>query len=225
MEFNLWEEGQGTVTSTNSGFGETFVNGFFYVNDLVLWDHDKNPGTQKLLFAAIGSSYVRSDKMKSTYTDLNEFGLYKSSDSGVSFSRITDLNNGTSRDLYNVNDLEIQKVSNRLWLSTTNNWWGGGAPGGRFWFSDDGTNFTQASPNYPATPTINQGQIYRTEIAPAIDTDTHYVLMRANAGSGNKPFIFKTTDNYTNFTYVVGPNDVDTGIDATILQEVKHGTI
>ena len=38
--------------------------------------------------------------------------------------------------------------------------------------------------------------------------------MRANAGSGNKPFIFKTTDNYTNFTYVVGPNDVDTGIDA-----------
>ena len=209
--------GTGTVTSTNSGFGETFVNGFFYVNDLVLWDHDKNPGTQKLLFAAIGSSYVRGDKMKSTYTDLNEFGLYKSSDSGVSFSRITDLNNGggTSRDLYNVNDLEIQKVSNRLWLSTTNNWWGGGAPGGRFWFSDDGTNFTQASPNYPATPTINQGQIYRTEIAPsAIDTDTHYVLMRANAGSGNKPFIFKTTDNYTNFTYVVGPNDVDTGIDA-----------
>ena len=66
----------------------------FYVNDLVLWDHDKNPGTQKLLFAAIGSSYVRGDKMKSTYTDLNEFGLYKSSDSGVSFSRITDLNNG-----------------------------------------------------------------------------------------------------------------------------------
>ena len=213
----IYGRGTGTVTSTNSGFGETFVNGFFYVNDLVLWDHDKNPGTQKLLFAAIGSSYVRGDKMKSTYTDLNEFGLYKSSDSGVSFSRITDLNNGggTSRDLYNVNDLEIQKVSNRLWLSTTNNWWGGGAPGGRFWFSDDGTNFTQASPNYPATPTINQGQIYRTEIAPsAIDTDTHYVLMRANAGSGNKPFIFKTTDNYTNFTYVVGPNDVDTGIDA-----------
>ena len=213
----IYGRGTGTVTSTNSGFGETFVNGFFYVNDLVLWDHDKNPGTQKLLFAAIGSSYVRGDKMKSTYTDLNEFGLYKSSDSGASFSRITDLNNGggTSRDLYNVNDLEIQAVSNRLWLSTTNNWWGGGAPGGRFWFSDDGTNFTQASPNYPATPTINQGQIYRTEIAPsAIDTDTHYVLMRANAGSGNKPFIFKTTDNYTNFTYVVGPNDVDTGIDA-----------
>ena len=213
----IYGRGTGTVTSTNSGFGETFVNGFFYVNDLVLWDHDKNPGTQKLLFAAIGSSYVRGDKMKSTYTDLNEFGLYKSSDSGASFSRITDLNNGggTTRDLYNVNDLEIQAVSNRLWLSTTNNWWGGGARGGRFWFSDDGTNFTQASPNYPATPTINQGQIYRTEIAPsAIDTDTHYVLMRANAGSGNKPFIFKTTDNYTNFTYVVGPNDVDTGIDA-----------
>ncbi len=213
----IYGRGTGTVTSTNSGFGETFVNGFFYVNDLVLWDHDKNPGTQKLLFAAIGSSYVRSDKMKSTYTDLNEFGLYKSSDSGASFSRITALNDGgmTSSDLYNVNDLEIQKVSNRLWLSTTNNWWGGGAPGGRFWFSDDGTNFTQVSPNYPATPTIDQGKIYRTEIAPsAIDTDTHYVLMRANAGSGNKPFIFKTTDNYTNFTHVVGPNDVDTGIDA-----------
>ena len=85
--------------------------------------------------------------MKSTYTDLNEFGLYKSSDSGASFSRITALNDGgmTSSDLYNVNDLEIQKVSNRLWLSTTNNWWGGGAPGGRFWFSDDG-KFQEVSP-------------------------------------------------------------------------------
>ena len=213
----IYGRGTGTVTSTNSGFGETFVNGFFYVNDLVLWDHDKNPGTQKLLFAAIGSSNVRRHKMKSTYTDINEFGLYKSSDSGTTFSRVTDLNDGggTTKNLYNVNDLEIQAVSNRLWLSTTFNWWNGGAPGGRFWFSDDGTNFTQASPNYPATPTIDQAKIYRTEIAPsAIDTDTHYVLMRANTASGMKPFIFKTTDNYTNFTYVVGPNDVDTGIGA-----------
>ena len=49
-----------------------------------------------------------------------------------------------------------------------------------------------------------------------LDADT-ICINEANAGSGNKPFIFKLL-TLPNFTYVVGPNDVDTGIDATIYQ-------
>ena len=64
-----------------------------------------------------------------------------------------------SRDLYNVNDLEIQKSLTGFGFQLQII--GGdfkGAPGGRFWYSDDGTNFTKATPNYPEI-TINQGQI------------------------------------------------------------------
>ena len=44
-----------TVTSTGGPApAQTVVAGFFYVNDLALYDHDNNPGTQRQLFTAIG---------------------------------------------------------------------------------------------------------------------------------------------------------------------------
>ena len=77
----------------NCGWWSNNGEGFFYVNDLVLWDHDNNPGAQKYLFAALGASSVRSKFMTSTFLDLNKYGLYRSTDGG-NFCFITAVNNG-----------------------------------------------------------------------------------------------------------------------------------
>ena len=211
----IYGRGTGTVTSTGGPApAQTVVAGFFYVNDLALYDHDNNPGTQRQLFAAIGGGNIRSRYMTSTFQDINEFGLYKSTNGGTSFTKITSVNSGAGISrLDEVNDIDIQAVNNRLWLSTNRNIYGN-SYGGRVWYTDDGTNFNNATPVLPAYPVVDVTRIERTEIAPsAIDTDTHYILMRVtNTASGTIPIIYKTTDNYANLTYIVGPADADTGI-------------
>ena len=206
----------GTVTST----GGNDVEGAFFVNDIILYDHDKNPATDAWVFAALGASFSTrsySTGNGNTFMDELTYGVYKSTDGGSSFNRLS-ITNGNG-DLEHVNDLEVQSVSNRIWLSThtvlpTQQY---GTPlGGRFWYSDDGSNFVRATPNFPAFPDIDGLVILRTEIAPsAIDTDTHYVLMAVagtNSPSTNIPIIYKTTDNFVNLTYIAPPEDADTGI-------------
>ena len=51
----------------------------------------------------------------STFLDPYTFGLFKSTDGGTSFSKITSVNNGAGiSKLEEINDLEVQEVSNRL---------------------------------------------------------------------------------------------------------------
>tara|TARA_B100000575_G_scaffold46385_1_gene33544 strand:+ start:3031 stop:9417 length:6387 start_codon:yes stop_codon:yes gene_type:complete len=212
----IFGRGTGTVTSTVGG-GQTTVEGFFYVNDLVLWDHDNNPGTQKLLFAALGAKSFRTRYMSRTFLDAYTYGLYKSSNGGTSFTEITSVNNGPGK-IDEINDLEVQEASNRLWMSTNPNIFPN-SYGGRFWYSDDGSSFTKATPNFPEITSggslISEVDFFRTEIACShIDTDTHYVLVQTKTASGTGasngylPLIFKTTDNFTNLTLVSAPDDV-----------------
>ena len=181
----------GTVTQTNSNN----TQGAFFVNDIILYDHDKNPATDAWIFAALAGSFSsRSYGSQNTILDSQTYGLYKSTDAGGSFSLVTSVNNGPTYEV--VNDLEVQEISNRIWLSTTTflpSQKYGTPVGGRYWYSDDGNTFTRATPNYPAYPVVNPDNIQRTEIAPsAIDTDTHYILMRVSGtASGTIPIIYK----------------------------------
>ena len=228
----IFGRGSGTVTSTGGPPPlQSEVEGLFYVNDLVLWDHDKNPGTPKLLFAALGSGAVRGRFMRSTFLDPYNFGLYKSTDGGASFSKITSVNNGAGiSKLEEINDLEVQEVSNRLWMSTNRNIWSGSF-GGRFWYSDNGTVFTRATPNFPAlTGGIDASSYLRTEIAPShIDTDTHYVLVQTTTTSatadsnGRLPLLFKTTDNFTNLTLLNTPDDIGSDMPDNDFTRGQHG--
>ena len=119
--------------------------------------------------------------MTSTFQDINEFGLYKSTNGGTSFTKITSVNSGAGISrLDEINDIDIQAVNNRLWLSTNRNIYGN-SYGGRVWYTDDGTNFNNATPVLPAYPVVDVTRIERTEIAPsAIDTDTHYIHINAS---------------------------------------------
>ncbi len=193
----------GLATSTFSN-PYYWVEGYFYVNDLAFFDHDNDPSTTNWIYAALGNS--THNKMSNTLLDYDKYGLYVSKDSGSSWTQITTglyYQDGSQRE--GINDIDVQAVSNRIWLATTT---GNGTPGGTFYYSDDGDNFTRVSPSYTTIPT----DITRTEIAPsATNTDTHYVLMRAN----REPEIYKTTDNFASLQKLPEPVDADNSISAT----------
>jgi VCBS repeat-containing protein len=192
----------GAVTSTfDTGYNIYEVEGYFYVNDLVIWDHDENPATDEYLFAALG--YSSHSKMADTYLDFYEYGLYRSTDGGTNWSKINVLNSGTNQNEH-INDMDVQVVSNRLWLSTTSSNFN---DGGNFYYSDDGSTFTRATPTWDNTPV----GIARTEIAPsATDTDTHYII----ASVGNKANLYKTVDNFATITTLNEPQDDEVGMPA-----------
>lgn len=193
----------GIVTSTQNG-GDWDVSGYFYVNDLVVYDHDNNPATTNWLLAALGESY--HDKMTNTYLDFFEHGLYFSDDEGATWSKL----GGLMYNAYNehINDIEIQTVSNRIWLSTTRG--EGGQRGGNFYYSDGTSNpptFTKI--NFPFPPPWAQDDFERVEIEPsAILTDTHYILASVNGEAE----LFKTTDGFSTIVKLAEPNDVDVDI-------------
>ncbi|MFQ3350110.1 MAG: hypothetical protein ACI87X_000903, partial [Candidatus Arcticimaribacter sp.] len=217
--FVVFGRGAGSTTVTTSFSPPiTLVEGNFAVNDIILYDHDQNAGTDAQVFAAIGTIWHSRSTLTYLDSDPGSYGLFKSADAGSTFTKITSINNGFNPD--QINDLEVQKFGtlNRIWLSTTRlNWTS--VNGGRFWSSDDGTNFTQANPTFPAFPTTSAVTRNRTEIAPSqIDTDTHYVLIQTSNTSSSTadypsiPIIYKTTDNFSTFTYVEPPIDSDQGI-------------
>ena len=205
-----------TVTNTFSiSTGNLRVEGFFTVNDIALYDHDKNPGTEPQVFAGLSSvAHYRRSASLSTWTDENAVGLYKYD--GTSWDRITSVNTtGGLNKFENVNDIEVQEVSNRIWLSTQRSALGSNyGRGGRFWYSDDGITFTKANPGFPAFPLSGITNRRRTEIASSHqNTDTHYIVIQTSGtASGTIPVIYKTEDNFTTFSYIEPPIDIDTGI-------------
>ena len=204
-----------TVTNTGSSPSNLRVEGFFTVNDIVLYDHDKNPATDAQVFAGLSSaSHYRRSTSFGTWTDENVVGLWKSTDGEPgNWNRIASVNNGSTRG-ENVNDIEVQEVSNRIWLSTKRSALGPSyGLGGRFWYSDDGINFTRVTPTFPAFPNTSDNNRRRTEIASSHqNTDTHYIVIETTgtASSSNEiPVIYKTTDNFSTLTYIEPPIAAD----------------
>ena len=192
------------LSTTTFVSGNYLVDGYFYINDLAFFDHDNDPSTTTWIYAALGNS--SHSRMSSTFLDFDKYGLYVSKDGGTSWNQITtglNYQDGAQRE--GINDIDIQTISNRIWLATTT---GNGTPGGTFYYSDDGDNFSRAAPSWSATPT----DVTRTEIAPsATDTDTHYVLLRAN----REPEIYRTTDDFVTLQKLPEPIDADNSISAT----------
>ena len=194
------------ITTTTVNGGQYNVEGYFYINDLAIWDHDNNPATQEHIYAALGESF--HSKMNQTYKDLAIYGLYRSIDGGIEWEKIAinHPDNGAVGEHFN--DIDVQKVSNRLWLSTTRLSYN--LPGGNFYFAEpDGTSsITRVTPTWTSTPT----DIRRTEIAPSeTNTNTHYIIADVD-GEAN---LYKTTDNFTTITALNEPQDDEVGMSPT----------
>ena len=194
------------ITGTTSA---GIVPGTYYMTDIIVRDKDGSSATtnDSEVFAAIGASFYSSNPIN-TFVGTNNYGIFKSTDNGSNWSKITLDVEGTT---VAPNDFEIGP-DNTLWLGTTRNVYGKG--GGLVYNSLDGTNFTLKH-------TITDGR--RTEIAVSkLNANTIYVLGRVYTLNEAEtalisPFIslLKTTDAFaTTPIDLTLPNDVDTGIPA-----------
>ncbi|WP_435416488.1 T9SS type A sorting domain-containing protein [Polaribacter aestuariivivens] len=212
----IWKSTDGGVTwnniynirGTTTVSGSIEVPGTYFMTDIIVRDKDGNTATtnDSEVFAAIGASFYSSNPIN-TNVGKNSYGIYKSTDEGANWTKITLDVNGNS---VAPNDFELD-VNNTLWMSTTRNVFGDG--GGQIYSSTDGASFILKH-------TIPNGR--RTEIAVSkSNANSVYVLGEVYTvdGSNNEisPFlsILKTTDAFaTTPTAISLPNDATSNISA-----------
>jgi type IX secretion system substrate protein len=187
-----------TVVQTLSGGGLQFlVPGQYHVNDIKAMD---NAGST-ILFAAVGANNFSFSGPNNTFLGAFEYGLYKSTNGGTTWSLIP---NDISGHPYEVNDIEIG-ADNTVWIATKNSVFGAGG-GAILASTNNGSTFTLKH-------TIASGR--RTEIAvSSTNAGTIYVLGQV---ASNAPVtILKTLDAFATTPTVLSlPNDGDNGISAT----------
>jgi len=195
----IWKSTDGGVTWSNifGGYtglsGTQFINGIFYINDLVARDVG---GGATELYAAVASSFHKHSS-PSQFHGLTEMGLYKSVNNGTSWTRFAIQHGDTSYK--NPNDIELD-INNNIWFSTTRNSFGN--LGGDIYRSTDGITFTLMETIAGAS---------RTDIeTSSLAANTLWVL----ANVGGQADLFTTTDAFaTAATQILTePSDADTGI-------------
>ena len=198
--------GQGVWKSTDSGqtwnhifgglsgtysYGTQVIDGVFYINDIIARNND---GNTELYISVAGASHRYSSP--SQWHSLNEQGVYKSVDGGVSWTKfIINEDNSTPT---NPNDIDLDK-NNNIWLTTTSSSFG--YNGGKIFKSTDGNQFQLVH-------TI--ADVKRTEIEPSmIDENLFWMVVSTSSGAD----IYKTTDNFNTVIKLANePDDADDGI-------------
>ncbi|MBR9915218.1 MAG: T9SS type A sorting domain-containing protein [Algicola sp.] len=197
----VWKSEDAGVTWTNifGGYdsfatlgGQGFINGIFYVNDIVARD---NNGVTELYAGIVGKQYFDAAS-PANFQGIAEQGLYKSVDGGANWNRF----NITHPDgsFKNPSDIEID-INNNIWFTTTSNALGN--LGGDIYVSSDGVTFNLIQ---------NISNARRTEIEIS-STDPNRIWVAAAVGNGVG--LFTTTDGFAmpaNFTAMNLPVDADT---------------
>lgn len=185
-----WQNVLGGTTNTSG----QFVNGFFYVNDIVA----RNNGGVTELYAAV-SSAAYADAASGNFNGLNEMGLYKSVDNGNTWTRFAIQH--TSGVFKNPCDIELD-INNNIWFTTTGDSFGN--PGGDIYRSTDGVTFSLIT-NIPGA--------LRTELEPS-QTSANIFWVAARVGNGAD--LFFTANAFSTVSPMpTEPNDADTGIPDT----------
>lgn len=202
----IWKSSDGGATwalifgGFDSANGGQLVDGIFYVNDMIA----RNVNGNTELYASIaGAPFGSSIAPAGQFTGLREQGLYRSTDNGANWTRLTSSalqeGNGT---FSNPNDLELD-VNNNIWMAATRSNWSGTNSGGKIFKSTDGINFTLEHQITNAR---------RTELEPSsVDPNKFWIA----ADVGGQADLFFTDDAFVNVTQLPEPNDADNGIPAT----------
>ncbi len=199
----------GTATTTSINATQQFVEGYFFINDLQIWDPTPSDtsNNDEYIFALLGQGFDSTGEI-TEFFDLSINGLYLSTDGGSVWSKIALPSDVSGKD-YHLNDIEVDPNNNKIWISSNYSRWG--YSGGNFYWSSDGANFTKITPSYPSNANTN---IFRVEFAASATTsDTFYVLLSTIVSSQAE--IYKTVDGFSTLTKLNEPNDADTGIPST----------
>ncbi|MEZ4801274.1 MAG: T9SS type A sorting domain-containing protein [Gelidibacter sp.] len=195
----IWRSTDAGITWQNVLGGTTntvgqFVNGIFYVNDIVA----RNNGGVTELYAAISSAFYGDAANPNNFNGLNEMGLYKSVDNGNSWTRF-DIQHSNG-DYKNPCDIELD-INNNIWFTTTDDAFGN--MGGDIYKSTDGINFNLIT-------TVTGAR--RTELEPS---QTSPNIFWVAARVGNQANLYLTTNAFSSLSPLTSePNDADTGIPA-----------
>ncbi|MBJ6366725.1 PA domain-containing protein [Snuella sedimenti] len=203
------EEGQAIIAQLGSGVNVTMASvsspvtasyvtpGIHHINDIKIRD---NGGTSEVYVAA-GSTFYPDANPISLF-GVEDYGLYRSINSGTSWSKIT-LPLAPGGSGYEPNDIEVSFDNTMVWVSTTSNIYSAG--GGAILSSSNGTSFTLKK-------TLTDG--LRTQIAmSSVDADKLYVLAEINSDV-NPVGILMTDDGFATETSLTLPVDVETDIPA-----------
>ena len=185
----LWQSKDGGATWAKIFGGRSGQAGIPFINDVIVRN---NSGTSEVYF--VSSKGWNWDTGQTL--GWNEYGLFKSTDEGVSFSLIDNKISGSNSQYQGI-DLEIAP-NNKIWMCTTNR--GGGGGGGTILVSNnEGTSFEK---KYE----ISGGTRTEMEVA----SNGHIYVLAATADPVK---IIKSTDEFaTEPTVITLPDDDDTGI-------------
>ncbi|MHA7942235.1 T9SS type A sorting domain-containing protein [Formosa sp. 3Alg 14/1] len=184
-----------TITATAGEYAGFYVlKGNQHVNDIVVRD---NNGVSEVYIAAGATFY--SDASPSTLFGPDDYGLFKSTNAGESWS-LLGLPLTSSGNRYEPNDIEIG-ADNTVWVASKTNQINGDG-GGAIFASTDGNAFVLKK----------SLAARRTQIA-ASPTDANKLYVLAE-GSNVPVVMVKTTDGFATTTDLTLPDDADTGINA-----------
>lgn len=179
--------------------GYTAKPGNQHINDIKV--RDIGGGNSEVYVAAGSAFYAKASP--SIFLGVEDFGLYKSTNSGSSWSKLTLLSSSNSNDYQlQPNDIEIS-ADNTVWVSTTNDIFDDG--GGEILSSSDGINFSLKHK-------VASG--LRTQIAVSgTNASTLYVLAELSSETTGVKIIH-TDDAFETTTDLDLPVDVDPDVAA-----------
>jgi len=171
--------------------GAYVVPGITHINDIIARN---NNGTTEI-YATAGDTYY-SEASVFTVMGTGYQGLYKSTDNGATWNRVN-LPRDSNGHHYTPNDLELG-ADNKIWLTTTTSPIFGKDGAGTVLSSSDGNTFSVA---------ISANNAGRTEIAASKTTpDKLYLLIVQYSNNKGLPYLYKTTDGFTNISALTIPN-------------------
>ncbi|PKF74559.1 T9SS type A sorting domain-containing protein [Chryseobacterium sp. PMSZPI] len=191
------------VTYTSNGIR----NGNFYINDIKV----RNNNGVSEVYAGVSGNYATNPTFLSGWQGLNQAGLYKSTDGGVTFTKNNSLiANTTSNTGYSIQQIEIG-IDNSVWVSTRRSRLGNVNSGGRIFRSMDGNTFNQVYNVGSESSRVNF-TLSRT------DANKIYALMQG-ATSAERVRIARSTDGGITWNATNDPSPVvqlPIGVDTSV---------